>query len=222
MGGEKMIEQNESALDRRLVQAYKAATGVILADPSLIPEIQPWAASCPSPGLRSILEAAIGLYNDEDADIDAGAVMIELGDNPVREHVPALEDFARQSDHSPRELLDSCLASLASCAHEAKKGHLHYVKSLRHFAGDNAEEQGLTPEEYLKCQLTLAVSSAGLCEVVAHQVDVVASEMLDGEDPKDAPEVTALLNGVADALAALLPLCLTGVWYGGAPGGDGE
>jgi hypothetical protein len=57
---------------------------------------------------------------------------------------------------------------------------------------------------------------------VAHQVDVVASEMLDGEDPKDAPEVTALLNGVADALAALLPLCLTGVWYGGAPGGDGE
>lgn len=95
-----------------------------------------------------------------------------------------------------------------------------YVKTLRHFAGDNAEEQGLTPEEYLKCQLTLAVSSMGLCQEVAIQVDVVAGEMRDGDNPKDAPEVSALLNGVADALAALLPLCLTGVWACGAPGGE--
>ena len=92
-----------------------------------------------------------------------------------------------------------------------------YVKGLRLFAGDNAEEQGLTPEEYLKCQLTMAVSGADLCEALAHQVSVVAAEVLDGDDPEDAPEVSALLNGVADALAALLPLCLTGLW---APGGD--
>lgn len=119
-----MIEQNESALDRRLVQAYKAATGVILADPSLIPEVQPWVADCPSPGLRAILEVVLDLYHDEDADIDAGAVMTGLGDNPVREHIPALEDFARQSDYSPRELLDICLAYLASYAHEAEKSRL--------------------------------------------------------------------------------------------------
>jgi DNA primase len=117
-------EPQNRPVDQRVVQAYKAAAGAILADPGLIPRVRPWVASCPSKGLRAILDVVLELFEDEDAEIDAGTVMTGLGDNPVRAHVPSLEDYALKADYSPLQLLDHSLEFLASHAHEAEKRRL--------------------------------------------------------------------------------------------------
>lgn len=116
--------QPKQPVDRRVVGAYKAATGAVLADPLLIPRVRPWVASCPSDGLRVILQAVLELFEDEDADLTVSAIMTALGDHPVRAHVPGLEDFARAADYPPLQLLERSLTFLASHAHEAEKRRL--------------------------------------------------------------------------------------------------
>jgi len=139
-------EASKLPVDRRVVQAYKAAAGAVLADPSLVPRVRPWVASCPSVGLRAILDVVLELFEDEEADIDAGAVMTSLGENSVRAHVPALADYAGNADYPPLQLLDRSLEFLASHAHEAEKRRLQErIGELQRAAetGDPASAQEL-------------------------------------------------------------------------------
>lgn len=107
-------------VDRRTLQAYKAAAGAVLADPGLVPRVRPWIDRCPSEGLRAILASVAELFETDDAVIDASNVMTALGEHPVREHVVSLLEHARSSDYPPHQLLDEALRTLAEieCAVE--------------------------------------------------------------------------------------------------------
>ena len=117
-------EGSKEPVDRRVLEAYKAAVGAALVDPSLIPRIRPLLASCPSPGLAAVVEVLLELFEDEDSEIGVDAVLTALGDHPVRSHVPALDDYARKADYPPLQLLDRSLEFLASYAHQAEKRRL--------------------------------------------------------------------------------------------------
>lgn len=119
-GGHESGEAPNQPVDRRVVEAYKAAAGALLDDPSLVPRVRPWVASCPSPGLRAILEVVLDLFEDEDADIDSNAVMTALGDHPVRRHVPALAEHAGKADYPSHQLLDQSLKFLESHTRQAE------------------------------------------------------------------------------------------------------
>lgn len=99
-------------VDKREVDAYKAAVGSVLMDPALIPRIRPLLETYPNASLKAVLGAILVLYEDEDALIDESSVMTQLGADPVRNHVSSLVAYAAQTGLPPHELLEASLLSL--------------------------------------------------------------------------------------------------------------
>jgi hypothetical protein len=102
------------------VRAYRGLIGAVLVDSSLWPLVRPVVEACPDADLAAVLAAIGTLYGDEEATIDAGSVVIALGDHPARRLVPRLFDYARQAE-DPKSLLDGELRFLQRQALEREK-----------------------------------------------------------------------------------------------------
>lgn len=99
------------SIDARELEAWSHIAGALLADASLVPLARPRIPHCPEPDLQRILGAILELCEDEDADVDATAVMTRLVDHPARDRVVPLLEWARRAE-SPRVLLEGQLAFL--------------------------------------------------------------------------------------------------------------
>jgi len=97
--------------DPRIREAWSHIAGALLADPSLVPLARPRIPLCPDSDVQRILDAVLELCADPDADVDASAVMNRLADDPVRDRVVPLLEWARAAE-SPRVLLEGQLAFL--------------------------------------------------------------------------------------------------------------
>ncbi len=114
----------QKPVDKREVDAYKAAVGSVLMDPALVPRIRPLSRSCPNVGLTAVMDAILALYEDEDALIDESSVMTQLGADPVRNHVSSLVTYASQTSLPPHELLDASLSTLDDLSRRRELGDL--------------------------------------------------------------------------------------------------
>jgi DNA primase len=91
--------------------AWCEIVGALLADASLVPLARATAGRCPAPDLARILAALLDLYGEEDAEIDASAVMNRLADHPARDLVVPLLEGVRSAE-SPRAQLEGNLRFL--------------------------------------------------------------------------------------------------------------
>lgn len=98
-------------VDPRTRRAFEGLAGAVILDSSLLPLVRPFVAPCPDAELKFVLECILELYEDEDASIDANAVLAQLGDHPARARVALLIEYASAAD-SPKVLLDGELSYL--------------------------------------------------------------------------------------------------------------
>lgn len=91
--------------DPLLEQAFRDLLGAVLLDNSLIPSLRGHRAGCPAGKLEEVLTAILELYDegDEEAPIDAAAVLTALGASPARDLVVPLSERARAAE-SPQVL----------------------------------------------------------------------------------------------------------------------
>jgi DNA primase len=95
------------------VTAFRCLIGALLLDNSLIPLCADLQDRCPEGDLSAVFRAVLELYEEgeEEALIDADAVMTWLGDHPARNLVVAVEDLALRAE-SPEALVRAQLAWL--------------------------------------------------------------------------------------------------------------
>ncbi|HJM57489.1 MAG TPA: DNA primase [Planctomycetota bacterium] len=115
---------SEKKVDKREVDAYKAAVGSVLMDSALVPRIRSLVDSCPNVGLKAVMGAILALYEDEDKLIDESSVMTQLGADPVRNHVSTLVTYASQTGLPPHELLEASLQTLDQLARRKELSEL--------------------------------------------------------------------------------------------------
>jgi DNA primase len=111
------------AADPLLVRAFEDIVGAILLDASLVPMARPYRDQCPSPNLARVFDTVLELYADENALIDAGSVLNQLGDDEARHCVVPIVERAGAAD-SPRSLLDGQLRYLRTRALKLKNNGL--------------------------------------------------------------------------------------------------
>lgn len=138
------VQETPGTRDPRLLRAYAGLAGALLLDPSLVPRVRTRLAACPDPGLARVFQTLLGLYENEDVEIDVQAVLDALGEDPVRKQVVGWVEHARLAE-SPRALLEGELAFLAARELEQERSALEarieqLERSLGAFGGQGEEQ----------------------------------------------------------------------------------
>ena len=119
-------------------RAWGEIVGALIGDASLIPLARSKADRCSEESYARILRALLGLYEREDATIDAASLMNHLGDDPARDLVVPLAEGAATAE-SPRILLEGALARLEALELERQRAPLRAA----FIAGDDAAARAL-------------------------------------------------------------------------------
>ena len=119
-------------------KAWGEIVGALIGDASLIPLARSKADRCGDESYARILRALLGLYEREDATIDAASLMNHLGDDPARDLVVPLAEGAATAE-SPRILLEGALARLDALELERQRAPLRAA----YIAGDDAAARAL-------------------------------------------------------------------------------
>jgi DNA primase len=83
-----------------VLRAHAELVGALLLDNSLIPVHRDELAEIRDDALRAVADAVLELYDhgDIEAEVDASAVMTQLGENPVRDRVMRIEALAATAE----------------------------------------------------------------------------------------------------------------------------
>lgn len=116
--------QPKKRSDRRDLEALGGLLGAVLLDTSLAPLLKAYQDPCPAHELAPILEAILALYEREVDVIDASRVMTELQEDPIRERVVPILEFAERAE-SPQVLFEAGVSFLNKRTLERERNQLH-------------------------------------------------------------------------------------------------
>lgn len=118
------VPQPKKRSDRVDLQALGGLLGAVLLDTSLAPLLKAYQDPCPAHELAPILEAILALYEREVDVIDASRVMTELQEDPIRERVVPILEFAQRAE-SPQALFEDGVSFLNKRTLERERKQLH-------------------------------------------------------------------------------------------------